>query len=388
MTFKKSHLRNLLIVFILAGLGYGGYTFMQNRPVTVDVAAPSDNVPIRVFGLGSVEARVLSKVGFEVSGTVVELNADHANKVAHASVLARLNVSEQLARVDQADATRLAAEMNIEKARANVDRARAVFDQRKEDSERKKNLVNRNAISQQEASEAVLIEKVAAADLSVAESEVNVTKAQLTDAAAKLRFEKTILEQHVLRAPYDAVIIERHKEAGSVINAGEVIFTLVDPQSIWTLAYVDEEQAGMLALGQAVQIRKRSQPNKLATGKVVRIGLESDRANEERKVWIKCDICPEQPFIGEQAEVWITVATLKDALMVPRAAIHDLAGQKGKVWLVENGVLRQAELTFGFRSEDARHQVVDGLPEGAQIVTTVGPGLRDGRSAKIRQAAK
>ena len=388
MNFKKSHLRNLLIIFVLAGLGYGGYAFMQNRPVTVDVVAPSDNVPIRVFGLGSVEARILSKVGFEVSGTVVELNADHADKVAHASVLARLNVSEQLARVDQADATRLAAEMNIEKAKANVDRAKAVFDQRKEDSERKKNLVNRNAISQQEASEAVLIEKVAAADLSVAQSEVNVTKAQLTDAAAKLRYEKTILEQHVLRAPYDAVIIERHKELGSVINAGEVIFTLVDPQSIWTLAYVDEEQAGLLALGQVVQIRKRSQPNKLATGKVVRIGLESDRANEERKVWIKCDICPEQPFIGEQAEVWITVATLKDALMVPRAAIHDLAGQKGKVWLVENGVLRQGELTFGFRSEDARYQVIEGLPDGAEIVASVGSGLRDGRSVKVRQAAK
>jgi HlyD family secretion protein len=34
----------------------------SNRPVSVVVATTAHNVPIRVFGLGTVEARVLSKI--------------------------------------------------------------------------------------------------------------------------------------------------------------------------------------------------------------------------------------------------------------------------------------------------------------------------------------
>ena len=46
----------LLSVAIIAA----GYAFLSYRPITVKVAAVSENVPVRVFGLGTVEARVLS----------------------------------------------------------------------------------------------------------------------------------------------------------------------------------------------------------------------------------------------------------------------------------------------------------------------------------------
>jgi len=385
MTVKKSHVRNLIIFLVLMSAGIAGYYFMQNRPLAVDVVSSSGKVPIRVFGLGTVEARVLSKVGFEVSGTVTDLQADHGDNVKKGAVLAALNAAEQNARVEQAKAVRLAAEMNILKAEANVTRAEAVYAQRREDSDRKQALANRKAISEQEAGEALRDEKVAAADLSVASSEVNVTKAQLTDAIAKLSYEETIREQHVLLAPYDAVIIERHKEAGSVINSGEVIYTLVAPETIWTLAYVDEEQAGSLAVGQPAEIRMRSLPTKVIQGKIARIGLESDRANEERKVWLTCSACPQQALLGEQTEVWITIATLENALMVPQNSIYDFDGLKGKVWILEASTVRKVELTFGHRSEDARYEVTGGLPEGAQIITSRGPGLREGRSASARR---
>lgn len=388
MKFTRGRTRSLIAILVIAALAVGGYVFMQNRPLSVDVVPASTNVPIRVFGLGTVEARVLSKVGFEVSGTVMELHADHGDKVAKGTVLAVLNSAEQKARVEQAKAARLAAETNILKAEASVKRAEAVHDQRREDSSRKQALAGRKAISEQEAGEALRDEKVAAADLSVARSEVNVARAQLTDAIARQSYEETILEQHILRAPYDAEVIERQKEAGSVINSGEVIFTLVAPESIWALAYVDEELAGSLRVGQPAEVRMRSLATRKVTGKIARIGLESDRANEERKVWIACTDCPEQAYLGEQAEVWITVATLPEALMVPQSAIHDFDGEKGKVWILADGTLRTAELSFGYRSEDARYQVTGGLPEGAQIVASRNSGLREGRSASARQASQ
>lgn len=42
----------------------------SNRPINVQVAAIEQNVPVRVFGLGTTEARVLSKIGFEVGATL------------------------------------------------------------------------------------------------------------------------------------------------------------------------------------------------------------------------------------------------------------------------------------------------------------------------------
>ena len=53
------------------------------RPVTVKVAQAARDVPVQVFGLGTVEARVSSKVGFKVAGVLVDLRADVEFVVRH-----------------------------------------------------------------------------------------------------------------------------------------------------------------------------------------------------------------------------------------------------------------------------------------------------------------
>jgi HlyD family secretion protein len=113
------------------GLGFatillaGAYLAYARRPLTVDVAAVETNVPIRVFGLGTVEARVLSKIGFEVGATLAELKADHGDRVAKGQVLTHLNSGEQEAKLAKAKAALLIAEVNIKRAEANLERARA-----------------------------------------------------------------------------------------------------------------------------------------------------------------------------------------------------------------------------------------------------------------------
>ena len=57
-----------------------------------------------------------------------------------------------------------------------------------------------------------------------------------------------MLAHHTLTAPYDVLVIERHRERGAVLAPGEPVFTLADPRTVWVLAYVDEAQAGRLAV--------------------------------------------------------------------------------------------------------------------------------------------
>ncbi len=196
--------------------------------------------------------------------------------------------------------------------------------------------------------------------------------------------EETLLAHHRLIAPYDALVVARHAEAGTVVKAGDPIFTLIDPATIWIQAYVDEERAGQLALGQPGTIRLRSQPAAEFHGTIARIGIESDRVNEERRVWLTCADCPAEMFLGEQAEVRILTGTRTTALMVPEVAITGFDGHRGTVWTVQDGRLTvRAELTFGARDDRGRVEVIGGLPEGAMIVARVPKGAAEGRRARI-----
>ncbi len=381
-------LRRRPVKYALAALGllalvWLAITIFSNRPLAVQVATLERNVPIRVFGLGTVEARVLSKIGFEVGATLVELNADHGDRVTKGQVLARLATGEQEARVAKARAALTIAEVNIQRSTANVEKAEAVLAQRREANRRKQSLAGRDIVSQQSAEESLRDEAVAQADVAVAASEAESAKAQLADAQAQLRFEDTLLRHRTLVAPYDGLVIERHKEPGTVIKAGDPIFTLIANDSHWGLAYVDEARAGFITEGQKVDARLRSRPLDSFSGQVVRIGLESDRVSEERRVYVRGDHPPSRVHLGEQAEFWITVAVLDAALLVPEAAVHGYDGRQGKVWTVEDGRLRQRHVMFRHRTEDSRLEIVSGLPDRAHVVTALEPGLKDGRGARV-----
>lgn len=375
----------IAVVVIIGALAAGAFIY-SNRPITVQVVAVEENVSVRVFGLGTVEARALSKIGFEVGATLAELNVDHGDRVTNGQVLARLNIGEQEAKVAKARAALIVAEANIKKGEANLEKTQAVLAQKQAANQRKQALVGRDVVTQQSAEEAVRDEAVAKADVAVAQSEVETSKAQVIDARAQVEFEETMLRHRTLVAPYDALIIERHKELGTVVKAGDPIFTLIAADSYWGLAYIDEARAGFIKEGQKVDARLRSRPQDAFTGRVARIGLESDRVSEERRVYIKGDNPPPRVYLGEQTEFWITVAQLDTALLVPEAAVQGYNGVEGRVWTVESGRFQRRLVKLRHRTEDARLEIVAGLPADARVVSRIQNGLREGRSAKLIEA--
>ena len=190
---------------------------------------------IRIFGLGTVEARILSKIGFEDGGAITELTVDHGDMVKEGTVLARLHATQQEAKVAKAKAAVLSAEAAIRKAEVNVTKTRAILAQRVTANRRKQQLIESRSTTPQLAEEAQRDEDVAKADVLVAESDIEVAKAQLSDAQAQHIYEKAILDQHTLVAPFDALVVERLKELGSVIKAGDAIFTLIASGSVWAV---------------------------------------------------------------------------------------------------------------------------------------------------------
>lgn len=372
----------VLVVVLVAGVGFGLWTAFL-RPVPVEAAGVATDVPVQVFGLGTVEARVSSKIGFQVPGVLVDLRADVGDRVAKGTVLARLDDRVQKAVLTRADATVEQANAGLAKAQASLDKAQVNYANARSVNERRQVLLQGNTTSVEAAQAAQASEDAAKADVTVAQSEMLVAKANISDARAQQQQQAAILSYYTLVAPYDAMVTARNEEPGSALTAGESVFTLVDPKSIWVLAYVDESKAGDIKVGQPATIVLRSHPTERLAGRVARIEPESDRVNEERRVEIAFSN-PRQNFnLGEQAEAYVTTMRLPQALLVPEVAILDLSKDSGTVWTVEAGQLKQHKVTLGHRLLDGRYEITGGVPEGARVVTVLRAGLRAGRAASV-----
>jgi len=371
-----------IVLAVIGGVGLGAWTLFLS-PVSVQASQVERDVPVDVFGLGTVEARVTSKVGFKVSGVLVDLRADVGDRVTKTSVIARLDDREQSARVARTKAAIAQAEANVQRATASVEKARANYTNAKSISERRQRLVQANATSIEAAETAQAVQDAALGDFNLASSDVQVARASINDAQAQQLQEAATLDFHTLTSPYDAMVIARTKELGSALGAGEPVLTLIDPATVWVLAYIDESKAGEIRVGEPAEIVLRSQPGRRIAGKVARIEPESDRVNEERRVAVAFGQIPPDFNLGEQAEVYITTMRLAQPLLVPEAAITGLGKNQGTVWTVEDGRLQQRSVTLGHRLLDGRFEITGGVPDGTLVVSALRSGLRAGRSAKL-----
>lgn len=371
-----------LAALLVAACGLGVWVWtMRLQPLELAVAREVQSVPVELFGLGTVEAHVVARFGFRQAGTLVDLAADHGDVVATGAVLARIDSREQRARTMKSSSGVASAEAAVLVAQAAASRSGVVHAQRQQTNQRRQALLARGTISVEQAEEAQLTEATAKADLTVGEAEVVAARARLDDAKAQHALEDAVLSQHELRAPFAGVVIARAKELGAVAGAGETIFTLVDPATYWILAYLDEARTGAIALGQSAKVRLRSQPGREFSGRVVRIGLEADRVNEERRVYVTCENCPANGYVlGEQAEAVIRTGEMERVTLVPEVAIDGLTHGRGYVWVIADGKLVRRELGFGRRTLDGRHEVLD-LPTGERIVVERHPRMVEGRAA-------
>ena len=377
--------RLLLIAIVLALVAAVGAAAWGSffRPINVQVSHPESNVAVQVFGLGTVEARVTSKIGFKVSGVLVELRADVGDRVTQGAVLARLDDREQSAQVARAKAAVQQTEASLQRAKASVAKAQANYENAKSINQRRQTLLQSNNTSVETAQTAQAAQDATLGDLNLANSDVLVAEANISDAKAQQQQQSATLDFHSLAAPYDAMVTARLKELGSALGPGEPVFTLIDPKSVWVLAYIDESKAGEVEVGEPADVVLRSHPGQRLRGKVARIEPESDRVNEERRIEIAFDNIPANANLGEQAEVYITTVRLPQALLVPEAAIVGLAKNRGTVWTVDDARLQQHEVTLGHRLLDGLYEITGGVPSGAAVVTQLVSGLRVGRAAKI-----
>jgi HlyD family secretion protein len=319
---------------------------------------------------------------------VVAVEADQGDFVKAGALLAKLDDDAQRAKLRRSEAAQRQAAANLAKIEAQRERAEVSYQQKKSVNARRQTLVGRGSVSQEAAEDAQAAEEIALGDAKIIEADTKVASVLQEDAASQRQIDAVILAQHELRAPFDARVIARSKELGGIANAGEAVFTLIAPESIWVKAYVDEALAGGLKIGQPAFVRLRSDMTQLFETEVVRIDQENDRLTEERRVYVRCRACSPQHqlrYLGEQAEVEIVKETIASGLLVPLRFVEGYDGRSGTIWLMQNGRLIKERVQLGERLLDGRIQITSDVH--GEVVADDRHDLREGRAARPRNGS-
>jgi len=209
-----------------------------------------------------------------------ELQADRAFYARSAEAVA--------AQVEAARAELAAAFAQDSEARANLANAKRVFD-------RSQALLAGGGVSQQELDAANTAFSVAQARASAAERQVAnrqsalaASQQQQAAAAAQTTKANVRLTYTEITAPGAGIVDVRAARQGEVVTAGQPIVTLVNPDSLWVRADIEETFIDRVRLGDTLTIRLPSGLERKGT--VIYRGVDADFATQRDVSRTKRDI--------------------------------------------------------------------------------------------------
>lgn len=323
-----------VVLVLLAALTAAGY-FHLTVPRVV-VASPTRGPAVEaIYATGVVEPVIWAKVTPMVRGRIVDLCKCEGQPIGAGDFLARLDDTEQRARLREQE-------------------ARAEF--LESDMRRYERLVDRNYVSAQ------TYQRAASA---------------YAEVRAEIAAERKRLDDYTIRAPIGGVVLRRDGEVGEIVDSDNVLFWVGEPNPLWIIAEVDEEDIPRVAVGQRALIKADAFPDAVLAGTVETITPKGDPINKSFRVRIA--LPAETPLlIGMTTEINIVVSTVENALLVPADSVVG-----GSVFIVADGRARARAVETAIATP-AMVQITAGLGEGERIVVGPPAELRDG--ARVRTA--
>lgn len=375
-----------LAVLGIALLAAFGWVVMRSGPlapvqVTVTPVVKGEVAP-SLFGIGTVEARRAYLIGPTVAGRVERVLVDVGDIVKAGQLLAEMDAVDLDARVGASAAAVARARSAVATAEAQVRDAQsrqalATSEARRYSDLGKQNFISQSVVDgklqQQQSAEAL----VAAAGFS--HESANQDLARLEAEREGARQQRGNIR---LAAPIDGMVTSRDAEPGSTVVAGQAVLKLIDPASLWVKTRLDQSRSAGLREGLPAEITLRSSAQGSVTGKVARIEPVSDSVTEERIAQVTFESLPPGVSTGEMAEVNIRLPIVRDALLIPNAALRQRGAQSG-VWLHDDGKLRFVSVKTGAESQDGMVQVAEGLKVGDEVVVYSQRELEDGSRIKV-----
>jgi RND family efflux transporter MFP subunit len=309
-----------------------------------------------------------SRLSFNVSGTVVEVQVVQGQIVQQGDLLARLDPEPRSIAVNQSRA-------QVTVARANLQEAKQAYARTAELSER--NVVSR-------------------AELEVAEANYAAARGNLKAAESDLEKDERDLARTQLVAPFAGSIASRSVDPFQEVSGGEEVFVLQSDQALKVEVLVPETLIRFVDYGQAVQVTLPSLEGELLHGSVSEIGVRTASANAF-PVSIQLPATGLDLRSGMTAGVTFNFESYSEGqpiYLIPLSALAlDYGAVKGSqqyidestapVFIVDNDNRIQVRtVTIGGLRGDML-EVFQGLEAGEKVVSAGVSFLREGMSVEL-----
>jgi HlyD family secretion protein len=253
-----------------------------------------------VTATGTLSAVTTVQVGSQVSGVVARLYADFNSHVKKGQLLAELDPTSFQAQVDQQRAS-------VTKSQVEAANAKITFD-------RQARLLKAGLAAQADVDAAKTAYEGAAA-------QVRLGQAQLHQAETNLNY------THII-SPIDGVVIDRQYDVGQTVAASfqaPLLFQIAqDLTKMQVQADVDQSDIGRVQVGQPARFTVDSYPDQEFRGRISQIRLNATVSQNvvTYPVIIEVGNPDEKLRPKTTANVTIDVATVRDVLRVPNAALR------------------------------------------------------------------
>jgi RND family efflux transporter MFP subunit len=333
--FRPLGIAALLITAI--GGGYYAYVNLLNPEAVTTSIAIQAPVSEAVYGTGTVEPERWAKVLPLQRRRLLELCSCEGQYVKAGQILGRQDDAEERSALQE-------LEYNNQQLQRDLDRAEK--DRTKSDA---------------------------------AQTEYEQRWTQLEESKSRIAAQRVRIDQLVLRAPLDGMVLRRDGEVGEIAGPTDVLFWVGPPAPMQVVAEVNEEEINRIAIGQKAYLRSEAFPGQALRASVSRITPKGDPTRKTFRVYL---LLPDDTRlrIGMSVEANIVVREKPQAIVVPAEA---LAGNAVEV--VNNGRIQRIAVTIGVRG-NRNVEIIGDVSRGMAVLAPARSDLADGTKVRIERS--
>ena len=198
---------------------------------------------------------------------------------------------------------------------------------------------------------------------------------------ANLRLREYELREAAIRATLDGVITRRHIKVGQTLSQNSAAFEMKRLRNIEAILNVPEREMGRIHAEQSARVLVDALPEGKFQGTVSRVAPEVDPSSGTFRVTVSLANEDARLKPGMFARVGVRVDERESALLVPLEAVMVLRNDSS-VFLVDEGIATRRSVKTGYVA-DGLIELVEGVDEGDQVVSTGQDGLRSGEPVRV-----
>lgn len=361
-------LLTLLAFGVLRGINTRIKAAASVKQETIDMSVPTVSVVHPKRGAmkdeivlpGNIQAFTVSPIYARTNGYLKKWYVDIGGRVKSGQLLAEIDAPEVNKQLDQARADLATAEANLSLSESTMSRW--------------KELLQRDAVSKQEADDKI--------------GDYQAKKAMVDSGRANVKRLEDVVSFEKVYAPFDGVITARNTDIGALINAGnggvsQQLFTLAATNTLRVFVNVPQIYSRSAAPGVGAQLTLAEYPGRRFMGKIARNAESIDPVQRTLLTEVDVDNSSGALLPGAFAQVHLTLVAKAPSLLLPvNSLLFRAEGLQAGV-VREDGKVALVPIAIGKDYGTQVEVVSAGLAEGDNVIVNPPDSLANGTVVRI-----